>query len=103
MWDKYLDYTKAVENMIRFHDDNMTALRSLREQYAEMGDNDGLKAIQYDADPVQTSATPDALVNRVIRKESVAEKIRELETENRQFEMVWRRKDRMTNAQQRDG
>lgn len=89
MWNKYIDYDKVAAEMIRCHEDNVSALASLREQEEELGDNDSLRAIRYDKEPVQTSPTADAIVNEVIRRESIQERVKDLEAENQRFEKAW--------------
>ena len=67
MYDKYINFNQIVEDMIRNHSDNLMALESLEEMYAELKLNDGVRAIQYDSDRVQTSVNADEMVNLAIQ------------------------------------
>ena len=89
MYDKYINFNQIVEDMIRYHNDNVIALNSLEEMYAELKLNDGVKAIQYDSGPVQTSVNADGMVNLAIQKEMLEKRIKELREEDRVFRNAW--------------
>lgn len=91
MFDKYINFNRVAEEIIKNHDDNMQALESLREQYEKLNNENGVSAIQYDSEPVQTSPTADAIINTVMQKEMVKKRMNELESENRLYIKAWRR------------
>lgn len=89
MYDKYINFNRVAEEIIRNHKDNEIALQSLREQLAALKADDGVGAIQYDTDPVQVSPTADQAVNRAISKEAVESRIKQLEFEDAQYSKAW--------------
>lgn len=89
MYDKYINFNQIVEDMIRNHSDNLMALESLEEMYAELKLNDGVRAIQYDTDRVQISVNADEMVNLAIQKEMLEKRIKELKEEERIFKKAW--------------
>lgn len=93
MFDKYIDYDGVVCKLITQHEDHMAALQSLTEQYAEILEDDGVNAIQYDRASAKTNKIDDHLLNRIIQKEAVKNRLEELEKEQRVFNMAW---DRLT-------
>lgn len=91
MFDKYINYNRIAEDMIRSRDDNLAALESLTEQYAELLEDDGVGAIRYDKEPVQTSPTDDALINVAIQRETVKKRMDELNIERKLYDKAWNR------------
>lgn len=94
MFDKYIDYDSVVRKMIERREDNIAALQSLTDQYAELMVDDGVTAIQYDAVAVQTSPTADGMINKAIQREAVKNRLEELEKEQLIFDRAW---DRLTD------
>ncbi|WP_206460468.1 hypothetical protein [Anaerovorax sp. IOR16] len=90
MFDKYINYNRITEDMIRNREDNLTALESLTEQYAELIAKDGVGAISYEKERVQVSLKNDAMVNNAIQKEAIKKKLDELNTECKLFEKAWK-------------
>jgi len=70
MFDKYINYNRIAEDMIRNREDNLAALESLKEQYAELMQKDGVGAVSYEKERVQVSLKNDAMVNHAIQKEA---------------------------------
>ena len=97
VYDKYINFNQIVDDMIRNHSDNLMALESLEEMYAELKLNDGVRAIQYDSDRVQTSVNADEMVNLAIQKEMLEKRIKELQEEERIFKKAW---DALTQEEQ---
>ncbi|MEA4986534.1 MAG: hypothetical protein VB095_00515 [Anaerovorax sp.] len=91
MFDKYINYNRIAEEMIRNREDNLSALESLKEQYQEIMNDKGLKSIQCDKDRVQKSITNDAVINLVIQKETVKKRIDELNAERKLYDHAWKR------------
>lgn len=89
MFDKYINYNRIAEDMIRNREDNLAALESLKEQYAELMQKDGVGAVSYEKERVQVSLKNDAMVNHAIQKEAVKKKLDELGTECRLFDKAW--------------
>ena len=89
MFEKYINYDRIAEDMLRSREDNLVALASLWDQWAEVDPEHSIGAIRYDSDPVQSSPSDDSMVNDLIRRESLKAKIRDLENERRMFDRAW--------------
>ena len=94
---KYIDFDQVVEEMLRNREDDRAALESLLEQQAELLADDGVRAVRYDREAVQRRVSDDALVNMVIQRELLAERIRRLQMEQEVFDKAW---DRLTGEEQ---
>lgn len=91
MFNKYINYDKIVEEMIREHTDNLAALESLRQRYEELEQSEGLKALRYDGVSVKTSGVSDKVVDLAIQREALQTQIRDLEMERQLFQQAWNR------------
>ena len=98
MFDKYINYNKVVEEMIRNRGDNLIALESLKGQYEEILHSEGLKSLQYDKEHVQKGITNDAIINLIIQKETVKKRIEDLNAEKRLYDHAW---ENLTKEEQR--
>ncbi len=88
MLEKYINWDDIVIKTLRQHEDNCVALTNLREEYAAL--TDGLGAVDYEKDRVDSSTDGDsAMLNRLLRKEALEEKIRGLVREERKYRRVW--------------
>lgn len=98
MFDKYINYNKVAEEMIRNREDNLLTLKSLSYQYDEISKDDGLKGIQYDKAHIKKSPTSDAIINLIIQKEALKKKIDDLSSENKLYDYAWAH---LTNEERR--
>ncbi|MHC1723269.1 MAG: hypothetical protein AB9836_08715 [Aminipila sp.] len=89
MFDKYINYNRVIEEMIINREDNLSALESLKNQYEELLNDDGLRAIQYDKDHVQKSIKNDAVINLIIQEETVKKRMEELDAERKLYDHAW--------------
>lgn len=89
MFDKYINYDRVAEEMLRNREDNLVALASLWDQWAEVDPEHSIGAIQYDQDPVQRSPKDDSMANELIQREALRTRIRDLENERRMFDRAW--------------
>lgn len=89
MFDKYINFNKVVEDMIRNREDNLAALKSLKEQYEEIVNDEGLKSAQSDKVHVQKGITNDAIINLIIQKETVEKRMEDLEAERKLYDHAW--------------
>lgn len=89
MFDKYINYNRIAEEMIRSREDNLSALTSLKDQYREILNDDGLKSIEYDKENVQKSIKNDAIVNLIIQKEAIKKRIDDLDVEKKLYDHAW--------------
>lgn len=89
MFDKYINFNRVVEDMIRNRADNLAALKSLKEQYEEIVSDKGLKSVQLDKEHVQKGITNDAIINLIIQKETVEKRMEDLEAERKLYDHAW--------------
>ncbi len=89
MFDKYINFNRVVEDMIRNREDNLAALKSLKEQYEEIVNDEGLKSAQSDKVHVQKGITNDAIINLIIQKETVEKRMEDLEAERKLYDHAW--------------
>lgn len=88
MYSKYIDWDNVTIKILRCHEENVVALKNLREEYAAI--TDGLGAVDYEKDRVASSPDGDRLmVDRLLQKESIEEKIKSLIQEERQYQRAW--------------
>lgn len=88
MLDRYINWDDVVIKALRRHDENVTALANLREEYDSI--TEGLGATDYTKDKVHSSADADSsLVNRMLQKSSIEQRIKELMREERQYMRAW--------------
>nr|WP_315021551.1 hypothetical protein [uncultured Aminipila sp.] len=89
MFDKYINFNRVVEDMIRNREDNLAALKSLKEQYEEIVNDEGLKSVQSDKEHVQKGIANDAIINLIIQKETVEKRMEDLEAEKKVYDHAW--------------
>lgn len=88
MLERYINWDDVAIKMLCQHEDNQVALVNLREEYASV--TDGLGAIDYSKDRVDSSADGDSsMVHRFLQKEALATKIRMLTKEEKQYQRAW--------------
>lgn len=88
MLDRYINWDDVAIKTLRRHDENMTALVNLREEYESI--TEGLGATDYTKDKVHSSADADeAMVNRLLQKSSIEQRIKGLMREERQYQRAW--------------
>ncbi len=97
MLEKYINWDDVVIKTLRQHQHNCVALTNLWEEYA--APTDGLGAIDYEKDRVDSSADEDsAMWNRLLRKEAFEENLRGLVREERKYHRAW---DALAEGEQR--
>lgn len=88
MLDRYIIID--VEQMIADYEDNKVTLESITEQYKELCEKD-IGSIDYSKDRVQTTPTNDGMINIVVRKEDLQEKINSYNRYFQIYDPAWER------------
>ncbi|MDF2839002.1 MAG: hypothetical protein K0S60_705 [Evtepia sp.] len=92
MLEKYIDWDKVIIELLRNRKDNEIALQNLRDQYRSISQAmESPKTSDFTKDPIIGSkgAGEDAMVNKLLQKEAVEAKIRELTLEERRYLRAW--------------
>lgn len=88
LW-KYIDFESVAIKMLEQHQEDENRLQRLMEQYREIEQDDGVKAVQYDRSSIKSGLNTDKIVNQIIKKETVKQEIDELEKERKVFNLAW--------------
>ena len=92
--EKYIDYSEAVKRMLRSHADNKIALDNLKEEYAALNQSmRSVGATDYTKPRVDCSMgnSQDAVINQLLHKQELAQRIIELEGELQRYTKAWQR------------
>lgn len=97
MLEKYINWDDVAIKALRHHDESIIALENLRQEYASI--TDSLGAVDYSKDRVSGTVDSDGgMVDRLLHKSSVEERIRQLVQDEQQYKRAW---DALTEDERR--
>lgn len=88
----YIDYDRAVENILYGYSDSCLALENLKMRFMEIEEElKGLSGIRYDRDKIQFQGDPEERrVNLMLEKQDIQTKIKLLGSQIALFRRAWK-------------